>query len=112
MNNRNLLIGTSLLIFGVFFNYLSLGNPGLLVIILGMIGLFVSTANLINYNRISYYVICLSIIIIQSIILINTYGYNMTYLQNSKEYIICASGIFAYFFVLLLIFKPNIFNEN
>lgn len=112
MNNKNLLIIYLLLLVGFFINYLSTGNPGLLVVCLGIIGALISTSNLLNYNRISYYLILLSVIVIQSIILINTYLFQMTYLQNNKQYIFCAFGVFTYLFTIALLFKPNIFQKK
>ncbi|OEC84534.1 hypothetical protein A9507_01880 [Methanobacterium sp. A39] len=112
MNKRNFFIIMLMILVGVFFNYLSSGNPGLLVLCLGIIGVLISTSKLINYNRIVYYVIFLSIIVVQSIILIDNYLYKLTYLQNSREYAFFAFGVLAYVVVISLLFKPNIFKEN
>ena len=109
MNNKNLI---SYSLVGFFFNYSSTGNPGLLVVCLGIIGALISITNLINYNRISYYIIIISVIVIQSIILINTYLLQMTYLQNNEQYIVLTFGVFAYLFMIILLFKPNIFQKK
>ncbi|OPY23711.1 MAG: hypothetical protein A4E27_01423 [Methanobacterium sp. PtaU1.Bin242] len=111
MNDRNFFIILLLTLVGVFFNYLSSGNPGLLVFCLGIIGVLISRSKLINYNRNVYYVILLFIIIVQGIILIDNYLYKLTYLQNIREYVFFAFGILACILVITLLFKPNIFKE-
>jgi len=111
MADRNFIIGELLIFCALFLRYLSSGNPGYLVFCLGIIGALISTSNLINFNRISYYLILLSVIVIQSIILINTYLLQMTYLQNNEQYIVLTFGVFAYLFMIILLFKPNIFQK-
>jgi len=57
MNYRNFFIIMLLILVGIFFGYLSSGNPGLLVICLGIIvWVLSSTFELINFNRTIYYV--------------------------------------------------------
>lgn len=112
MKNRDFFIIFLGLLFVGFSNYSSSGNPGLLVYSLTIIGVLISVTKLFNYNRIIYYVIFLSLIIVQSIILLDGYLYNLTYLQNTKEYAILGGAVMSYLFVIILLFKPNIFRSD
>ena len=112
MADRNFIVGELFIFCALFLRYLSSDNPGYLVFCLGIIGALISTSNLINFNRISYYLILLSVIVIQSIILINTYLFQMTYLQSNEQYIVLTFGVFAYLFMIILLFKPNIFQKK
>jgi hypothetical protein len=95
----------------LFCNYLSLGNPSLLVPCLSIVGILISRTKLINYKYI-FYPILLSIILIQSVILIKTYLFTTVYLQNIKEYGLCTFGVFTYIMLILVFFKPNIYNKD
>jgi len=54
----------------------------------------------------------LSLIIIQSVIMIETYLFTIVYLQNIKEYGLCAFGVFTYIMLILVLFEPNIYNKD
>jgi len=111
MNKTNFIIAMSLAGVALFYNYLSLGNPSLLIPYLSIVGILISITKLTNYKYI-FYPILLSLIIIQSVILINTYLFTMIYLQNIKEYGLCAFGVFTYIMLILVLFKPNIYNKD
>ncbi|MBV1755593.1 MAG: hypothetical protein KMY52_08525, partial [Methanobacterium sp.] len=96
----------------VFSNNPDTLKPVLVFYSLGMIGVLISGTKLFNYNRIIYYVIFLSLIIVQSIILLDGYLFNLTYLQNTKEYAILGGAVTSYLFVIILLFKPNIFRSD
>lgn len=96
-----------MILFAAFLNYLSSENPGLLVFCLGIIGILISTF-LFNFNRIIYYTTLLCIVIVQSIILINTYLIETAYLQSNVEYIVCVAGVTSYIMIIVLLLKPNI----
>lgn len=109
MRDRNSVIGLSMVLVGTFFNYLSQGNPGLLVLCLSITGwLVVSTFDLMNFNSVIYYATLLGIFIFQSIILINTYLFKIIYLQNNYQYGVFAVGVMSYIFIIALLLKPNI----
>lgn len=95
----------------LFCNYLSSGNPSLLVPCLSIVGILISRTKLINYKYI-FYPILLSLVIVQSVILIKTYLFTIVYLQNIKEYGLCAFGVFTYIMLILVLFKPNIYNKD
>ncbi len=111
MANRNFII-TQLFIFGaLFLRYLSSSNPGYLVFLLCIIGALISTSELINFNRMLYYVALLGILLFQSMIMINTYLFNTAYLQNTEQYLVFAFGVFAYIVIIALLLKPDIFKR-
>ncbi|MGC9517429.1 MAG: hypothetical protein ACP5C3_07020 [Methanomicrobiales archaeon] len=109
MVNRDFII-TGLFLLGAFFcSYMSSGNPGYLIFSMSIIGALLSNFELINFNLIVYYVAMLCIFIFQNILMINTYLYKMTYLQNTEQYVVFAFGVFAYIIVIALFFKPTLF---
>jgi hypothetical protein len=108
MVDRSLVIAELCTVFALFLWYVSSNNLGYLVICLGVIGVLIYTFKLFNFNRVIYYVALLCVLVVQTILLINTYLIQMTYLQNNEQYVVCAVGFLAYIVVVLL-FKPNIF---
>lgn len=111
MNKRNFILTMSMAGIALFCNYLSLGNPSLLVPCLSIVGILISITKLNNYKYI-FYPILLFLIIIQSVILIKMYLFEMAYLQNIKEYGLCAFGVFTYIMLILVLFKPNIYSKD
>lgn len=112
MTDRNFLISQSMLLFASFLDYQSSGNPGHLVFILGIIGVLISTSELINFNQTIYHLTFLAIIVVQTILLVNAYLFKMTYLTNNHQYAVCAVGVMAYIVIIALLFKPDIFKGN
>jgi hypothetical protein len=111
MANKNSIIIMSLLAVSFLSYYISSGNPGQLIVFLGIVGVLIYCSKLIDYNRLIYNIIIVFIIIIQSLILINNYLYKTTYLQNINEYIFLAFGVYAIIFLIVLIIKPNLFKS-
>lgn len=111
MNNRNFIILQLLLLSTFISNYISSGNPGFLIVCLGIVGLLIATFEIINFNRILYYVSLLCILIFQSILLINAYLFKMTYLQDGKQYMACALAVIACIIIIAMILKPNNFKD-
>jgi len=113
MTDKTSVIIQSTALVGIFFGYLSSGNPGFLVICLGIIGWILSyTIELINFNRTIYYVTLLGILLFQSIILINSYLFQMIYLQNNYQYGVLALGVMSYAVIIALLLKPNIIKTH
>jgi|GEM_PF-2942924 len=111
MDKTGFIISISMAGVALFCNYLSSGNPILLVPCLSIVGILISITKLTNYKYI-FYPILLSLIIIQSVIMIETYLFTIVYLQNIKEYGLCAFGVFTYIMLILVLFEPNIYNKD
>lgn len=107
MNDRNFIISILFIFGALFLRYLSSGNPGYLIVCLGIIGAVIITSNLFNFNRTIYYIALLCIIVLQSLILINSYLLQKTYLHNNEQYITFACGVIAYCVIILSVLKPN-----
>lgn len=95
---------------GLFFSYLSSGNPGTLIAFLGGMGILVSELEIIKFSRITYYVTLFCIFLLQTAILINNYLLKMTFLQNNYQYGILAFAVVLYTINIILLLKPNIIN--
>lgn len=111
MSDKGFYITQLLVILASFFYYLGSGNSGSLVFALGVTCVLVSTV-LINSNRKIYYAFLLSVVIIQSIILINTYLFKLTYLHDIKQYLIFVAGVTFYIIPIALILKPDILKAH
>lgn len=108
MTDRNSVIIQLTALVGVFCGYLSSGNPGWLIFCLGIIGWLISTFDLINFNRVIYYATLLCVFIFQSVILISTYLFQMTYLQSNYQYGVFAFVFISYIGTIALLLKPYI----
>jgi len=112
MDKRYFIISELCFFGALFLRYLSSGNPGYLLFCLGIIGVLISTSELFNFNRIIYYTALICIIVLQSVILINTYLLQTIYLQNNEQYIVGAFGVLAYVVIIALLLNPNIFKKS
>lgn len=100
----------SMVCVGLFFSYLSSGNPGILISFLGGMGVLVSELEIIKFSRITYYVTLFCIFLLQTAILINNYLFKMTFLQNNYQYGILVFAVVLYIINIILLLKPNIIN--
>lgn len=92
----------------VFFTYLGSGNPGVLVVFLTVAATFlVYTLNIFNFNHILYYTSLLCVVVIQIIILINSYLFKIGYLQNNSQYLIFILALISPIIILILLLKPK-----
>lgn len=108
MRDELSIFGTLVILIVLFLDYLSSGNPGFLVTCLGGVGWLVFVWDLFDFSRIGYYAALLCAVILQIIILINTYFFQTTYLQNYSQYATFICGVGVCFINIALILKPNL----
>jgi hypothetical protein len=108
MRDKSSIYFTLILLTVLFLDYLSSGNPGFLVTCLGGVAWLVFVWDLFDFSRIGYYAALLCAVILQSIILINTYLFQTTYLQNNSQYATFICGVGLYLINIALILKPSL----
>lgn len=108
MKDKSSIFFTLLLLTVLFLNYSSSGNPGFLVTCLGGVGWLVCVWDLFDFSRIGYYAALLCAVLLQIIILINTYLFQTTYLQNYSQYATFIIGVGMCLFNIALILKPSL----